>query len=109
MHPTLVLSDHRNLEYFRKKPILRPRHARWSTFLSDFDFRLVYRAGHENIVADALSRANPPFSEGKEKDISSPPLTDYNWSLINSITPTELSNDEILEKITTAKATHGNL
>ena len=98
-HPVLVLSDHRNLEYFRKKPILRPRHARWSTTLSDFDFRLVYRPGTSNTVADALSRSQPPSLE--EGDNSSPPsiLKPVNWSLIATInqSSSDLSNNQIQE------------
>ena len=82
--PVLVLSDHRNLEYFRKKPILRPRHARWQTFLSDFDFQLVYRPGSSNVVADALSRIDPPPS-GEGCDFVSP-LSTSNWELIRSLT-----------------------
>ena len=96
-----VLSDHRNLEYFRKKPILRPRHARWSTTLADYDFRLVYRAGIYNVVADALSRANPPLS-GEENSESSPsPLTHTNRSLIAAISTEPLSKEDILHILET--------
>lgn len=82
--PILVLSDHRNLEYFRNKPILRPRHARWQTFLSDFDFRLVYRPGSANSAADALSRLDPPASKEGCDFVS--PLSNENWAQIQSVT-----------------------
>jgi hypothetical protein len=54
--PVQVLLDNRNLEYFRKKPILRPRHARWCTTLADYDFRLIYRAGIHNVRDDRGQR-----------------------------------------------------
>ena len=43
LHPIQVLSDHKNLEYFMTTKILSRRQARWSEFLSLFNFRIVYR------------------------------------------------------------------
>ena len=37
-HPIQVLSDHRNLEYFMSTKLLNRRQARWSEFLSRFNF-----------------------------------------------------------------------
>jgi len=39
-HPIQVLSDHKNLEYFMSTKLLNCRQARWSEFLSRFDFRI---------------------------------------------------------------------
>ena len=95
-NPVHVLSDHRNLEYFRKKPILRPRHARWCTTLANYDFRLVYRAGIHNVVADALSRANPPPPGKGNSEPSQSHLSITNWSLIAAISTEPYSNEDIL-------------
>jgi hypothetical protein len=51
-----VYSDHKNLTFFRTRRILKQRHARWAELLSEFDFKLCYKSGMLNPVADALSR-----------------------------------------------------
>ncbi len=55
-HTITVLSDHKNLTYFRKAQKLNRRQARWSLFLSEFDLQLVHVPGTKMVVADALSR-----------------------------------------------------
>lgn len=50
-----VRSDHKNLEYFRTTRLLNQRQARWSLFLSDFDFEIEHLAGKKN-PADLPSR-----------------------------------------------------
>lgn len=59
-HPVLVLSDHKNLEWFRSAKVESQRHARWSLFFDRFDFRIQYEPGKKNARADALSR-RPDF------------------------------------------------
>ena len=51
-----VYTDHRTLEYFNSQPNLSRRQARWSEFLSQYDFDIKYIQGESNEVADALSR-----------------------------------------------------
>lgn len=54
--PVEVITDHKALEYFMKSRLLSRRQARWSEFLSRFNFRICYRPGHQNGPADSLSR-----------------------------------------------------
>ena len=54
-HPVDVVTDHKNLEYFMSSKKLSRRQARWSEFLSRFDFVIKYRPGHQ-CRADGLSR-----------------------------------------------------
>ena len=65
-NPIAVVSDHKNLVYFMSSRILNRRQARWSMFLSEFNFRLDYAPGIKN-PADAPSR-RPDFAprEGDE-------------------------------------------
>ena len=56
--PTTIHTDHRNLLYFTVARNLKPRHARWAEFLSEFPFTIEFVSGASNPVADALSR--PP-------------------------------------------------
>jgi hypothetical protein len=53
---TTVLSDHRNLTYFRKPQRSNDRQARWSLILSEYNINLVHTPGNKMIQSDALSR-----------------------------------------------------
>lgn len=54
--PFLILTDHRAIEYFGQKQVLNSRQVRWSELMSEFNFKLAYRPGKDNVVADVLSR-----------------------------------------------------
>ena len=64
--PVEVVSDHRNLEYFMSSKRLSRRQARWSEFLSRFNFKIVYRPGVDNGCADALTRRSQDLPEGDD-------------------------------------------
>jgi transposase InsO family protein len=67
-HPIQVLSDHKNLEYFMTTKLLNRRQARWSEFLSRFDFKIVYRPGKAGGKPDALTRRSVDIpKEGDER------------------------------------------
>ena len=42
-HPVEIWTDHKNLEYFRSAQKLNRRQARWSLYLSRFDYTLTHR------------------------------------------------------------------
>jgi hypothetical protein len=50
-----VVTDHKNLEYFIKTKVLNQRQVRWSEFLSQFNFQILYRPGNKAVLPDALS------------------------------------------------------
>lgn len=54
--PFEIITDHKNLEYFTTTKALNQRQVRWSEFLSQFNFRIVYRPGSRAVRPDALSR-----------------------------------------------------
>ena len=54
-HPCKILTDHKNLEYFMTAKQLNWRQARWSLYLSRFDFTLCHRPGKSMGKPDALS------------------------------------------------------
>jgi hypothetical protein len=55
-HPIQVLTDHRNLEYFMTTKLLNRCQARWSEFLSRFNFKITFRPGKAGAKPDALTR-----------------------------------------------------
>jgi hypothetical protein len=55
-HPVDIYNDHRNLTYFMKAQNLNRRQARWSLYLSRFNFVMCHRAGKSSGKPDALSR-----------------------------------------------------
>jgi hypothetical protein len=55
-HPVLILSDHQNLQYFTTARTLTRRQARWSLFLTRFDYRIQHRPGRLGGKPDKLSR-----------------------------------------------------
>jgi hypothetical protein len=66
--PIKVLSDHRNLEYFMSIKMLNRRQARWSEFLSRFNFKINYRPSKQGEKPDALTRRSEDLpKEGDER------------------------------------------
>jgi hypothetical protein len=55
-HVVEVFSDHNNLRYFKTTQNLKPRHARWSEFINQFNLVIAHIDGKDNVVADFLSR-----------------------------------------------------
>ena len=51
-----VFSDHKSLKYLFDQKELNMRQRRWSEFLKDYDFEILYHLGKAHVVADALSR-----------------------------------------------------
>lgn len=71
-HPVEIWSDHLNLTYFKQPQRLTPRQARWSLYLSQFDFVLKHVPGKLLGRADALSQRvdlNPGESEDKTQTL----------------------------------------
>ena len=71
--PTLVLTDHLNLQSFMDKKLLNRRQARWALQLSEYNFVIVFRPGAQNRKADALTRRSgdrPKEGDSRGRPIS---------------------------------------
>jgi len=66
-YPITVITDHKNLEYFMSTKLLNRRQARWSEFLSRFDFKITYRPGKQGIKADSLTRRSEDLPRGGDQ------------------------------------------
>ncbi|SLM38653.1 retrotransposon nucleocapsid protein [Lasallia pustulata] len=64
--PIKVITDHRNLEYFTSTKQLSCHQARWSEFLSQFNFKIVYRPGKQRAKPDALTRQSGDLPKGRD-------------------------------------------
>ena len=63
----VVVTDHKPLcTIFKKTNTQNSRIARWSTFISQYDFEVVYKEGKSNVVPDLLSRI-PSENESEKK------------------------------------------
>lgn len=56
--------DHKGLEWISTHSKLSPRQAQWLEALSEFDFKIIYVPGADNMLADALSRIYSNESKG---------------------------------------------
>ena len=63
-YPLKLIPDLKNVAYFMTKNLLNQRQARWSEFVTRFDYEMVYRPGKSNGKADALTRRPGDLPEG---------------------------------------------
>src|ERR1700742_4361887 len=59
-----VVTDHKNLEYFSTTKLLTHRQARWSEFLSAFNYTVFYRPGRLGGKPDVLTRRSDVYPKG---------------------------------------------
>lgn len=76
-----IVTDHKNLQYFRKAQYLSERQMRWSALLSEFDYDLRYRPGKLAVRPDALSRRG----QDVPKDITDERLSNRFRTLLNCV------------------------
>ena len=96
--PFTIFSDHRNLLYQKKPEKMTQRLVRWALFLSEFNFKIVYRAGPANGKPDALSR-RPDYASQDESSSSDIPFTvlrPENFCAISSLVSS--LNEQILQE-----------
>lgn len=76
-HPTTVLSDHKNLTYYRSAQNLNRRQARWALKLQEYDIVLVHTPGSKMIQSDVLSRRPDlcPEEDHDNEDVTMLPNT----------------------------------
>ena len=98
-----IWTDHKNLEYFMKAQKLNRRQARWSLYLSRFDFALKHVAGKSMGRADSLSR-RVDWVEGVEKDNENQVMVKEEWLEVRAMEQLIEGPDEgIIKKIKEAR------
>ncbi|KAL1952649.1 hypothetical protein VTO42DRAFT_4566 [Malbranchea cinnamomea] len=69
----LVLTDHKNLTYFITTKKLNERQIHWQEFLTQFNFRIKYRPGHEDELS-VLSSESDQWGNNFRKHFDEPPV-----------------------------------
>lgn len=76
--PFIILTDHKNLQYFMSSRKLTERQVRWSQILSQYNFRIDYRSGKQAVRPDALSRRGQDIPV----NVDDPRLTERQFQLV---------------------------
>ena len=63
----MILSDHKNLTYYKEAKKLNQQQAQWSLYLLEFDVKLVHTLGHKMVQSDTLSQ-RPDLCPDKDMD-----------------------------------------
>ena len=91
--PIQILTDHKNLEYFMSTKLFNRRQARWSEFLSRFDFKIIFRPGKSGGKPDALTRRSGDLPmEGDERLVANQQAVLKPWNLLSVTTSSNLAN-----------------
>jgi hypothetical protein len=91
-HPVEIWTDHKNLEYLRVAQKLNRRQARWSLYLSCFDFTLHHKPGQSMGKPDALSRRANHGSGQADNDNLTLLAPELFW--IHALTGTRLEGEQ---------------
>ncbi|KIK15607.1 hypothetical protein PISMIDRAFT_16416 [Pisolithus microcarpus 441] len=94
--PVLVLTDHKNLTYFREPQNLNCQQARWLLDLADFDLKFQHIPGKELCVPDALSH-RPDHIDNDAHDNEGVTLLPQNLFV-------QLINTSLSEKVASSSA-----
>ena len=95
-----IWSNHKNLKYFMSSQKLNYRQAKWTLYLSRFDFTLKHMPGSSMGKADSLSR-HPDCQVEVERDNEDRVLVKKEWLEIRATQVVEIMIErvDLLEKI----------
>ena len=102
-HPVTLLTDHKNLTYFRQPQKLSHRQARWMMFLQDFDLHFVHLPGSAMGPADALSHLPDTDTSSDNADVTILPddlfIRAIDIALVNKISSSSSSDPLVVSAL----------
>jgi hypothetical protein len=120
-----ILNDHQNLTYFTTAQNLNRRQARWSLFLSRFDFVMIHRPGKKSGKPDALSRRadhkkgeddnknrvllTPDFFRVRATEASAVRLEGLDVEFIERIKKCNDQDDAVVKALKELETSHGSM
>ncbi|KDN34722.1 hypothetical protein RSAG8_12196, partial [Rhizoctonia solani AG-8 WAC10335] len=90
--PIKILTDHKNLEYYKTKRDLNCHQWRWMGILADFNFRIIYQPGVQNKKADILSRHEEHRKEVTKEGGETPVLLSPEFFISAILTDNDLKD-----------------
>ena len=103
-HAVEIYNDHQNLTYFMESQNLNQRQARWSLYLSRFEFTLYHRPGRSSGKPDVLTRrADHEQGEGDNQGQTLLPPKFFNIKATEGLV-LHTEDDKLLERIKNSKA-----
>src|SRR5882672_466506 len=99
----IVITDHKNLEYFTTTKVLNRRQARWSETLGNYDFVIKYVPGTLNRKPDALSHRSDYHPKEGDNTIEGHVLIKPNQLIIAAISTESINHDLSAEIINAYK------
>jgi len=99
-----IWMNHKNLKYFMKAQKLNQRQARWTLYLSRFDFMLKHIPESKMGKVDSLNR-RPDWEIGVEKDNEDETLVKPEWLEVRKTEVVEIIVDrvDLLEEVKKSK------
>ena len=98
-----LLTDHKNLPYFRQPQKLSHWQAHWMMFLQDFDLHFVHIPGSAMGPADTLSHLADPDTSSNNTDVTLLPddlfLCAIDTTLVDKITSSTTSDPLVLDAL----------
>ena len=102
-HPITLLTDHKNLTYFRQPQKLSRRQARWMMFLQDFDLHFLHIPSSAMGPADTLSRLPDPDTSSDNTNVTLLPsdlfVRAIDTALLDKITSSSSTDPLVLDAL----------
>ena len=102
-HPITLLTDHKNLTYFRQPQKLSCCQARWMMFLQDFDLHFIHIPGSAMGPTDALSHLSDPDTSSDNANVTLLPddlfICAIDIALVDKITSSTTSDPLVLDTL----------
>ena len=102
-HPVTLLTNHKNLTYFRQPQKLSRHQACWMMFLQDFDLHFVHLPGSAMGPADALSCLPDPDISSDNIDVTVLPdnlfLRTFDVALVDKISSSSSSDPLVVSAL----------
>jgi hypothetical protein len=98
-HPVTIITDHCSLQFISQLEYSSsPKLCRYSMLLQSFRYKILYRPGKKNVLADYLSRYPTDDNEDKDKESDDPIMDVAHYDYLASLNVPELISENTIRK-----------